>query len=137
MRRPTRSSPASWSGSSKSDNHGTTPLASHDAAPAACTRSPATPAFALNAKARIAVSLGPLSVRFQLSKPCKLVLKADPARRMYYAHFALIRRDFYELALREEPLAMQKVNGTSRWPDWLRAVPPLGAAIPALSKPTM
>jgi hypothetical protein len=74
-----------------------------------------TPRFRnrLKAKARIAVDLGPLSVRFQLSKPSKLVLKADPARRMYHPHFTLICRDFYELALREEPLAMQKVEGSS------------------------
>jgi hypothetical protein len=34
-------------------------------------------------------------------------------------------------------LAMQQVDRSSRWPDWLRAVPPIGAAIPALSKPAM
>jgi hypothetical protein len=32
---------------------------------------------------------------------------------MYHSHFTLICRDFYELALREEPLAMQKVEGSS------------------------
>jgi hypothetical protein len=56
---------------------------------------------------------GSAFVRFQLSKPCKLVLKVDLARRIYHPHLTPICRDFYELALREEPLAMQKVEGSS------------------------
>jgi hypothetical protein len=46
--------------------------------------------------------------------------ESGPARRMYHPLFTLICRDFYGLTLREEPLATQKVEGSSPFSRSLR-----------------